>query len=226
MATLQRLRVTYRHGEPLRYVGHLDLVRAWERALRRSGVPLAYREGFNPQARLQFASALPLGATGQSEIVDIVLTEPMSPEAFMAQVQPHLPPGLTLLAAEEAPLQAKALQGLLLASDWQVDVETDLPATELVHRIEQLMAQETASATRQRKGKTTTVDVRPLILALDYVEQPQPGWQRLRMTLRTQGAASARPEQVLAVLGLDGLALRMERIRCHFAENGAPFHGT
>jgi radical SAM-linked protein len=217
-ATLQRLRITYRHGESLRYVGHLDLVRAWERALRRSGAPLAYSEGFNPQARLQFASALPLGATSQAEIVDIVLNKPMTPAAFIAQLQPHLPPGLTLLAAEEAPLKTKALQGLLRASEWQVDVETDLSAAELARRVAQLLAQTTTPVARQRKGRTVTADLRPLILSLFDVGEAQPGWQRLHMTLRSEGAASARPEQVLTALGLAGLAMRMERLRCLFAE--------
>ncbi|MCB0240184.1 MAG: TIGR03936 family radical SAM-associated protein, partial [Anaerolineae bacterium] len=75
----QRLRVTYSHQGPLRYVGHLDVVRTWERALRRAEVPLAYSEGFNPQAKLQFASGLPLGTTGRAEIMDVLLTEVTDP---------------------------------------------------------------------------------------------------------------------------------------------------
>ncbi len=87
----QRLRITFSQQGVLRYVGHLDVVRTWERALRRASIPLAYSEGFNPQPRLFFAAALPLGATGQREIVDVVLAESMAPEAFHARVQPHLP---------------------------------------------------------------------------------------------------------------------------------------
>jgi radical SAM-linked protein len=74
---VQRLRITFSQAGALRYVGHLDMVRTWERGLRRAGVPLAYSGGFNPGPRLYFASGLPLGATGRAEIVDVLLTEAM-----------------------------------------------------------------------------------------------------------------------------------------------------
>lgn len=217
-ARQQRLRLTYRKGEALKYVGHLDFVRAWERALRRSGVPLAYSEGFNPQPKLQFASALPVGATGRQELADVVLAEAMAPADFVAQVRPHLPHGLELLAAEEALLKAKALQSLLRASEWQVDVQSDLTAQALSERIAGLLAAAALPMSRQRKGKSAVVDLRPLVLDLTYVGQPQPGWHRLQMTLRNESAASARPEQVLAALDLAGLPARMERVQCLFAE--------
>ncbi len=136
----QRLRVTYSHQGALRYVGHLDVVRTWERALRRAEVPLAYSEGFNPQAKLQFASGLPLGTTGRAEIMDVLLTEVTDPAAFAGQVTPHLPAGLAIVAVAEAPVKTKALQGLLRSSDWQADVQTDLSAEELEEKVRTFMA--------------------------------------------------------------------------------------
>lgn len=214
---VHRLRVIYRHGEPLRYVGHLDLVRAWERALRRSGVPLAYSESFNPQAKLQFASALPLGATGRQEIVDVFLSQSMAPATFLEHVEPHLPAGLSLVAAEEVPLKSPALQSQLRASVWQVDVQTDLPAAEIARRIDALLAQ--AAATR--RGKRGVYDLRPLILDLRLEESALPGWQRLAMVLRSAPAATGRPDEVVAALELADAVFRMERVRCIFDDSGS-----
>ena len=71
----QRMRVWFRTDDTVKYVGHLDMHRAWERAIRRARLPLAYTQGFNPQARLQFAAALPVGFTGQGEVADVFLNE-------------------------------------------------------------------------------------------------------------------------------------------------------
>jgi len=73
----QRLRITFAKGETLKYISHLDLARAWERALRRAGVPLAYSQGFNPRPKMAFAAALPVGYTATAEMVDILLEKPL-----------------------------------------------------------------------------------------------------------------------------------------------------
>lgn len=215
--TQQRLRLTFRKGEAIKYVGHLDLARTWERALRRAGVPLAYSRGFNPQPKVQFASALPLGATGRQELMDVILTSPMAPKDFLEAVRPQLPAGLELLAVEEVPLKGKALQALLRATQWQVDVEAHEPAAEVARRVDHLLAQPEIPASRQRKGRTIQYDLRPLILDLRYEGQPRAGWHRLAMTLRSEPGATGRPDAVLKALGLDNRLAHMERLRCLFA---------
>jgi radical SAM-linked protein len=214
--SVQRQRVTFSQTGALRYVGHLDMVRTWERALRRAGVPLAYSGGFNPGPRLYFASGLPLGATGRAELVDVLLTEALAPDRFVAMVQPHLPPGLTLARAEEAPLKTPALQAVLLASVWQVDVQCDDSAAELSGRVQALLAQHEVMTQKRRKGRQVGYDLRPLLLALRYEGQPEPGWRRLGMTLRSEPSATGRADAVLAALGFGDCVARIERVRLVF----------
>ncbi len=215
---VQRLRVTFSQGGAMRYVGHLDVVRTWERGLRRAGVPLAYSAGFNPGPRLYFASGLPLGATGRAEIVDVLLTETMTPDTFLDAVGPHLPAGLALIRAEEAPIKTPALQGELQASVWQVDVQSDEPPDALAGRVEALLALETIEARKRRKGRLAEYDLRPLILAVSYEGQPEPGWHRLAMTLRSEPSATGRADAVLAALGLGEAVARIDRLRLIFAQ--------
>lgn len=214
---MQRLRVTFSQGGALRYVGHLDMVRTWERGLRRAGIPLAYSSGFNPGPRLYFASGLPLGATGCAEIVDVLLTEPMAPDAFLAALGPHLPAGLALIRAAEAPLKTPALQAVLHASLWQVDVQSDVPCDALASRVEALLAESTIPARKRRKGREAAYDLRPLVIDLDYTGQPEPGWHRFSMTLRSEPSATGRADAVLAALGLGEAVARIERVRLIFA---------
>jgi radical SAM-linked protein len=214
---VQRLRITFSQTGALRYVGHLDMVRTWERGLRRAGIPLAYSGGFHPGPRFYFASGLPLGATGRAEIVDVLLTGAMAPEAFLAAVGPHLPVGLALIRAEEAPLKTPALQGLLRAGVWQVDVQSDEAPAELSGRVDALLAGEAALTSKRRKGRQVEYDLRPLVLAITYQGQPEPGWHRLSMALRSEPSATGRADAVLAALGLVEAVARIERVQLIFA---------
>lgn len=96
-----------------RFLGHLDLMRALERAIRRAGLPLAYTGGFNPQPRLVAASALALGASSEAELFDVGLSHPVDPGEGAALLAGQLPRGLRLLAAravgEARPSLAEAL---------------------------------------------------------------------------------------------------------------------
>ncbi|MEA3335347.1 MAG: TIGR03936 family radical SAM-associated protein [Chloroflexota bacterium] len=218
MPTQQRLRITYKKDDCLKYVGHLDFARTWERALRRADLPLAYSQGFNPQAKLQFASALPIGATGRHELLDIILNESMAPEDFVTKVAPQLPAGLTLIEVSEAPLKTKALQNLLRSTEWQVDLRTDLSEEEIRDAIDRVLQATELPSTRRRKGKTVHYDLRPLILALSYDGAPESDWHRLSMILRSEPGATGRPDSVLRSLGLEESSHRLDRMRLSFAE--------
>ena len=100
----QRLRVTFGRGDVLRYITHLDLMRSWERALKRAGLPLAYSEGFTRHPQIALAAPLPVGATAEGELMDIFLAEPLAPAEFRTRLAVQTPPGLTIEAVEEVPL--------------------------------------------------------------------------------------------------------------------------
>src|SRR6059058_2885844 len=77
---VQRLRVRYAKRGRARFTSHRDFSRAFERALRRAGVPMAYSSGFSPHPRISYANASPTGAASEAEYCEIGLTEPCDPE--------------------------------------------------------------------------------------------------------------------------------------------------
>ena len=89
-----RIRLIFSKLEPMRYTGHLDLFRTWERTIRRAGLPLAYSQGFNSRPRINLASALPLGFTSCGEVMDMWLEEDQSLDKIKAALEGALPPGL------------------------------------------------------------------------------------------------------------------------------------
>lgn len=211
----QRLRITFAKGPQLKYISHLDLTLAWERTLRRAGAPLAYSRGFNPQAKLQLASGLPLGYTGVAEMMDVILTEPMSPDEFIARVRLALPEGLSVVAAEEVALKSPSLQSALHQAEYRVTVETLLPDNELSTRISHLLASDRLEQQRVRKRRVETFDLRPLVDDV-RLEAMGEGQAILWMRLSAGQRGNARPDAVLAALGLADAYCQVERIKLVF----------
>jgi radical SAM-linked protein len=204
-----RLRVTFAKGEEIKYISHLDLMRLWERALRRARVPLAYSRGFNPRPKMAVAAPLPVGFTSRGEVMDIVLERRISPYNFAKSLTPHLPPGLELLSVEEVYPKLPSLQSQLRSAEYRVTVSWDGSREELEGKLQQLLSAE--QLPRQRRGKK--YDLRPLVGDL-WVEGKEGDSWVLGMRLRAGEGGTGRPDEVLAALGLaeKPYAVRRERL--------------
>lgn len=210
-----RLRLVFAKKKQVKYIGHLDLVLAWERSLRRAQIPLTYSKGFNPRPKLQVASSLPVGTTGSAEIMDIMTTQQVDPDEALARIRPALPVGIELHTVEPIPLKAPTLQHLLRQAEYRVMVETDLPVEELTKRIESLLAAAELPQTRQRKKQLEAIDLRPWLheLAVKSVGQ---GEVFLSMRLAAGQFGNLRPEEVLKALGLGDNWAEVDRTRLIF----------
>jgi radical SAM-linked protein len=234
-----RLRITFAKSGALRYTGHLDLQTTWERTVRRAGLPLAYTQGFHPGPRVQIASALPLGFLGRAEIVDIWLQENTGTaldedhsHSYLDLLQPAAPPGLTIVSVESVDESGPALQTQVSSAEYQVTLLDPVDEKELARRLAETLKVD--SLIRQRRGKT--YDLRPLIeeLSINFsspvpststrnhrltsdtdVRADRAGEQDIRifMRLAARDGATARPEEVMDVLGIPFESTRIERTR-------------
>jgi radical SAM-linked protein len=208
-AIQQRLRVTFAKGEEIKYISHLDLMRLWERTLRRARVLLAYSRGFNPRAKIAIAAALPVGFTSRGEVMDVVLERRISPHKFAKSLVPHLPPGLEVLSVEEVYPKLPSLQSQVCSAEYRVTVSWDGSREEMEGKLQELLSAE--QLLRQRRGKD--YDLRPLIEDL-WVEEKESGGWVLGMRLRAGDQGTGRPDEVLDALGLteEPRAVRRERL--------------
>jgi radical SAM-linked protein len=215
-----RIRIEFAKTEAMRFTGHLDLHRAWERSFRRAGLPLAYSQGYNPRPRLNLASALPLGFTSQAEIIDARLEQELPLEVIHAALERALPPGLRLLQIEEIDLRAPAPQTELQATEYEIRLLEGAGgqgSAELNERVRALLGER--ELPRQRRGKT--YDLRPLILELHTLPEGEDGRPRLFARLAAREGATGRPEEVLAAMGLSAVAARIQRTRLIFERKPA-----
>jgi radical SAM-linked protein len=194
-----RLRIRFRKQGDLRLIGHHDLVRAWERLLRRAGLKLRMSEGFHPRPKLSFPSALSIGLLGLDEVLELELNGEYSADQVETAVAPHLPPGLSVNSVETLPPDGKPAQVVGVA------FELDVPPARQAHaaqRIQQWLA-ESSHVVRRPDGRP--LDWRPLVGELRL----EGG--RLRMAMRVTRQGSIRPRDLLAVLELEDL----EQLDCY-----------
>jgi radical SAM-linked protein len=206
-----RVRIAFEKGPEMRYTGHLDLQRTWERTLRRAKLPLAYTQGFNRRARMQLGPALPLGCTSICELLDVWLSAEVEPEEVLGRLQEAAPPGLVMRDVAPVPPGEAALQNQVVAVEYEATIPGDTRADQGQAAVEAFLAQ--AHVERIRRGKR--YDLRPLVQALEWV----PGAVSegmLRMKLSSLEGATGRPEEVLLALDLEPAQAFVRRTKMFF----------
>jgi len=209
---MQRLRIVFAKGAEVKYISHLDLVRVWERALRRANVSLAYSQGFNPRPNLFFASALPVGFTSRAEMVDIILQCRMEPRNFAARLKRQLPPGLQLASVAEVSTTLPSLPAQVVAAEYEVCVESQDAPDEMQARLNNLLAAESIPRRRERPNGARVYDLRPLIKELKVIRR-QGSMYFIGMRLQANEQGTGRPDEVMSVLGMAEAVRGIERVQ-------------
>jgi radical SAM-linked protein len=207
---VQRLRIRYAKRGRLRFTSHRDFSRAFERAVFRARIPMAYSSGFNPHPRISYAGAAPTGSASEAEFLELALAQVVVPADVHAQLDEALPTGLDILDVVESP--GGSLSDLLEGSRWRIDLAAD-HAT-VVDAAARFMAADEALVERMTKKGMREFDARGAVLSLDVVAGES--GPSLDLVLR-HGVPAVRPDDVLrglaAVAGLDaGEAPLMTRL--------------
>ncbi|MGW5052255.1 TIGR03936 family radical SAM-associated protein [Actinokineospora sp. NPDC004072] len=202
---MQKLRVRYAKRGRLRFTSHRDVARAFERALRRAGVPMAYSQGFSPHPKISWIGAAPTGVASEAEYVEIQLVTAVDPAALAAALDAALPPGLDVLEVVVA--GPGALADRVDAAEWQVELP-GVSSDTLAAAVGRLLAEEHVMVSRRTKDGTREIDVRPAVIRAEVAARPAVGIDMpagdgpcgiLRMVVR-QTTPAVRPDDVLSAL--------------------------
>jgi radical SAM-linked protein len=223
---MQQIICRFAKGEEVKFISHLDLMRALERGMRRARLPLAYSEGFNPRPRVSYASALSVGHTSEAELLAFALTEPMDPSDARKALNANLAEGLQILQAwARPPHKPKSSLGDIDTAEYAVRVEGPLRGIDLRARAEAVMAQTELRIARVRDKATKELDLRPLVGEIAVVQASE-DCAELHLRLRTGSAGGAKPEEVLAALGVAGRQFRIGVQRTALYASGAAGRGA
>lgn len=209
---VQRLRLCYAKRGRLRFTSHRDFQRAFERALRRAGVPMAYSAGFSPHPKISYAGASPTGAASEAEYLEIGLTCPCDPEELRLSLDAALPPGLDIL--EVVPAGPGALADRLTGSVWRIELQGVSPAAATA-AVDAYLCAERVEVSRVMKSGLRTFDTRPAVVDLQVesaapvsegenptfcVAQGAPGSYAILHLVVRHTTPAVRPDDVLAGL--------------------------
>jgi radical SAM-linked protein len=170
---MPKLFLLFEKGESVRWLGHLDILRTFERAIRRAQLPIAFTAGFNPRERLTFISALSTGITGDNEPLIIELNEDLPCIDSANRLNATLPPGFRIkqcgiITDEESKTLLKSITQALYATICSCPVGTDSVMIE--NAIENLLALPSLPLERQREGRSRQLDARPFLYSLSLEE--------------------------------------------------------
>ena len=188
---VQRLRIRYAKRGRLRFTSHRDFSRAFERAVFRARVPMAYSSGFNPHPRISYAGAAPTGSASEAEYLEIALAEVVDPAAIHASLAEALPDGLDVLEVVES--RGGSLADLLEASRWQIDVPA--PYDDVAAAVAAFLAAPEIEVERMTKKGLRTFDCRAAVVSM--AAEPHERGARVDVVVR-HGVPAVRPDDVLS----------------------------
>ena len=196
---VQRLRIQYAKRGRLRFTSHRDFSRAFERALFRARLPMAYSSGFNPHPRISYAGAAPTGTASEAEYLEIALAQVCDPDLVAQDIDQALPVGLDVVRVVEA--GEGPLADRLQVSCWQVSV-AGLDPSLAQQAVERFVETPSIEVERMTKKGPRRFDVRSAVIEISYL----PDAQLLEILLR-HTTPSVRAGDVLdAIAKISGLS--------------------
>ena len=192
-------RIEYEKVGRSRFLGHMDVATAFDRALRRAELPVAYSKGFHPRAKLTFVRPLPVGVAGLHELCGVDLEEHIDSAAVGKRLHKQLPCGLNLLGAQVLPRQKRSPFADLNQVDYAIDIDSDeVGADELAKAVRDFLERDSINISRETKSRLHTVDIRPGTHKLAVASSQE---LQLQMSLSLAQDDLVKPVEVLQVLG-------------------------
>lgn len=183
-----RMMVVFTKGPELRYIGHLDLMRAMQRALRRSNLPIKYSNGFNPHIRLSFAAPLSVGVVGLREMMEVPVEDGLTEEEFVNRMNGVLPACLRICECKAVEDTFPALMALMAGSDYRITFPKTEESQKAAAAFERFMALDSYTAQRRTKSGDNPCDIRPFVLSGSCQETAEGYAITLRTVMTSAGA--------------------------------------
>ncbi len=193
---MPRYRLRYAKRWAARFLSHLDMVRLFERALRRAAWPVSLTGGFNRRPKMVFAAALPVGLTSTAEYVDVWVEEAIEPGGALAVLNASLPPGVEVLALAPVPEGRANLMAAVRAARYLFAWPTG--GEELARRWLALERRPRWCVVRRTKKALRTIDIKPLVYEAHLARRGSSGI--LKLTVASGQESNVRPGEVVELL--------------------------
>ena len=208
-----KIRIKFSKQGVMRFIGHLDIMRYFQKAMRRAHIDIAFTEGFSPHMIMSFAAPLGVGLTSDGEYMDIEIRTPVSSEDAICQLNEVMVEGMKVLSFRqiEEGKTGKAMS-LVAAADYTVSFRPGYePEGDWQSKLDEFIQKDSILVLKKTKKSEVETDIRPMIYQLSVKDN------KVHMTLATGSAANLKPELVMSAflksegLDLDPFALSVNR---------------
>jgi len=191
-----RYRFFYEKMESVRFLGHLDMVAVFHRAMAAAGIPLAFSQGFNPHPRVSFGPPLPFGATGLNEAFDMETVSPLDGGPLV--INRRLPAGLKIKTYNKT-LDKTSLSSAITAARYRIFPPCGFSAEQMREMLNQINGKTEIIIQREKNGKLTEKNIRPSIIStsINGIDGDNPYWEA---TLSLTPGASCKPSEFISAL--------------------------
>ena len=195
-----KVRFKFSKEGPVRFLGHLDTMRYFQKAIRRAGLPAAFSAGFSPHMLLTFAAPLGVGIESRAEYFDLELTEPVPGDELVRRLDAQMAEGFRVLnAVQVTDKKSGNAMSLVAAADYALFERKNHPLETILPAVDAFMAQDEILITKTGKSGERQVDIRPFIYEMKTVWED--GEPMLFLRLASASANYTRPDQALAAFG-------------------------
>lgn len=203
------IELVFSKGNDVRYIGHLDLMRSFQRAISRAGLPIAYSKGFNPHMILSFGLALPVGVEGTSEIARIELAKDVNVDGIMELMNKSLPKGLSVSKCYTVDKGSVHPSKLIESATYRVEFFESIACSE----VESIFAQEKLIFQKKTKKKHKEVDLK------EYLYDYSIGDDWIEFKVNAGEKMNIRPDNVLSVINSEVVPKRIIRLGFCYSKN-------
>ncbi len=214
-----KVRIKFAKEGIMRFIGHLDMMRYFQKAFRRSGIDIQYSQGYSPHQLISFAAPLGVGLTSTGEYMDIVMGECPSSEELVRRINEQMVEGVRILSAVALPDDSKNAMSIVTTADYRINFRENMaPDFDLAAAIESFMAQDEIIVTKKTKKSEKTMDIKPMIHCF------RAEGDGCFMNVATGSTQNLKPEQVMATLyqfmgrEFDGFTIYIHRAETYGAD--------
>jgi len=171
-----KIRIKFRKWGSMKFIGHLDMMRYFQKVMRRADVDIRYSEGFSPHQIMSFAAPLGVGITSDGEYFDIEVHSTKSSEEMIKDLNTTMVDGVEITGYVALPDNAKPAMSIVAAADYVLSYkegyEAPLSVAEWKTKIDELFTtQSNFTIIKKTKKSEREVDLKPLVYAFEVMEQ-------------------------------------------------------
>ncbi len=211
--SVMKVRIKFRKYGVMKFIGHLDIMRYFQKAMRRGNIPIAYTQGYSPHMIMSFANPLGVGLTSDGEYFDIELKDHISSKDAVAQLNEVMVEGMEIVSFVELPEDQKTGMSIVSAADYFVYAKEGEFSKELIEALERFKSEKHVVIMKKTKKSYREVDIRPLIYKISFEED------KIFMQVATGSVENLKPELVMeALLGYANLDIASQKFHYHRVE--------